>query len=72
MRRDETTETPHNWRHEQGSLAAMQYYLTLLYWPGLIYVGTEVAENQSTSSNYHGRGNHPGRSNRIYYRGVQL
>jgi len=41
VRRDETTETPHNWRLEQGSQATMQYCHCLLYWPGLIHVATE-------------------------------
>src|SRR6266705_5746603 len=44
VRRDETTETPHNWRLEQGSQATMQYCHCLLYWPGLIHVATEVTQ----------------------------
>src|SRR6266566_4663861 len=44
VRRDETTETPYDWRYECGSLAAMQYCYCLLYWPGLIHVVTEVTQ----------------------------
>ncbi len=44
VRRDETTETPHDWRYECGSLAAMQFCYCLLYWPGLLHVVTEVTQ----------------------------
>ncbi len=34
----------------QCNLATMQYKLTLLYWPGLIHVVTEVAQGKTLHS----------------------
>jgi hypothetical protein len=42
--RNGTKKTPHDWWHEQGSFATMQYFHCLLYWPGLMHFVTEVAQ----------------------------